>query len=311
MHDDGLTGNRQKLWGSVTLGGSNCPLCATPARQKLNLSEYQLFRCNHCGCWSSNAAAHRSRTTFEPVNYFQNDAADNQRWREFFRQYLADDDERVALLDLGCGTGAFLKYVAEHHPQVRLYGIELDPTRASMARAQVPSAHIYCGLLEDFAVTSSIEFELITLWDVFEHLPQPREYLEILRKLLKANGTILIQTIYEHSLLPSIGRLSYYLSGGLIKWPARRTHDAHHLAFFTKHCLERLCRELDLTICSMNFDHLAFARTDGAWWVRAVAAGLMNLERCFGHGLFITLAVKKSAAPSAPNGKSEERERLG
>src|SRR5262249_31788518 len=91
----------------------------------------------------------------------------------------------------------------------------------------------------------------------------------------------------------SIGRLSYYLSGGLIKWPARRTHDAHHLAFFTKHCLERLCRELDLTICSMNFDHLAFARTDGAWWVRAVAAGLMNLERCFGRGLVITLAVKK------------------
>src|SRR5947199_10474707 len=98
MHDDGLTGNRQKLWGSVTLGGSNCPLCATPARQKLDLSDYQLFRCNHCGCWSSNAAAHRSRTTFEPVNYFQNDPANNQRSRVSFLHDLSDAQERVPLL---------------------------------------------------------------------------------------------------------------------------------------------------------------------------------------------------------------------
>ena len=80
--------------------------------------------------------------SFEPVHYFANADLDEQKWEELQRRLRPRKTEIRAVLDIGCGTGAFLKFMGKRIPGVARVGIEVDPTRAAQARARNPDARI-------------------------------------------------------------------------------------------------------------------------------------------------------------------------
>jgi hypothetical protein len=114
-----------------------------------------------------------------------------------------------------------------------------------------------------------------------------------LRERLAPGGAIYVQTIHEASLLPTLGRLAYRLSGGRVSHPARRTHEAHHLVFFTRASLEVAAARAGLRLRALWFDRLARRRMDGSPLVTAAAAGLLALENALGNGLFVNLLLAR------------------
>jgi len=268
---------------------SSCPVCAEPATPGVELPDYRLFRCRGCGCWSSDALVRGASTSFEPGQYFGNVDADRVKWEELFAR-LEQQGRRIrSALDVGCGTGGFLAFLAERLPDTRREGIELDAQRAAQARERDPAAHIHAGDALEMLDGLEETFDLVTLWDVFEHIPAPVRLLGALGRVLAPGGVIYVQTIHERSLLPTLGSWSYRLSGGRLSYPVRRTHEAHHLVFFTRRGLALAANRAGLRIRELWFDRLARERMDGHPLVTGATALLLTLENAFGNGLFVNL----------------------
>jgi len=283
-----------EVGGLTTQGGDSCPVCRTPAAAVADLSDYVLYACSTCGCWSSDALVRGAATQFEPDRYFLNPFADQPRWRRLLslRQEACLPVARV--LDVGCGSGAYLNYLRQHVPAGELAGIELDAHRAAQARETNPGASIHCGDAATVAGGLDEHFDLITMWDVFEHVADPAGLLQKLADRLAPDGWLLIQTIHENSLLPTIGRLSFRVTGGRYSRLVRRTHEAHHLVFFSRQGLDHLFIRTGLRCRESWFSRLARDRMDGNPMVTAVSAGLMTLENMWGNGLFINCILERN-----------------
>ncbi|MGD9057222.1 MAG: class I SAM-dependent methyltransferase [Desulfobacterales bacterium] len=92
------------------------------------------------------------------------------------------------VLDLGCSDGGFLNYAgASFH----CFGAEIHPNARQRARAKGINI-----IAEDFEHISyeSEPLDCVTAFDVIEHHPQPRRFLEHCRDLVKPGGWIVIST---------------------------------------------------------------------------------------------------------------------
>lgn len=276
----------------TTQGGEICPVCDRAATPGATLPDYRLFRCPHCGCWSSDALVRGAVTSFEAEDYFENADVDRPKWGALFDRMKEEGKAIGSVLDVGCGTGAFLSFVAAEHPGTRCEGIEIDLDRAAQARSANPGTAIHSGDASEVLAGVTGPFDLITLWDVFEHVPAPVELLGQLGQLLAPGGAIHIVTIHERSLVPALGRLSYRVSGGRLTYPIRRTHEPHHLVFFTREGLDIGAERAGLQIRDLWFDRLRRGRMDGPALVTAATSLLLATENALGTGLFVNLLLE-------------------
>ncbi len=90
------------------------------------------------------------------------------------------------ILDVGCGTGAFLESCRTGGWQVT--GMEPDPDARAIAIKKL-QAEIKPSL---DALNGTKAFDIISLWHVLEHVPNLNESIINLHKLLTDKGTILI-----------------------------------------------------------------------------------------------------------------------
>ena len=237
-------------------------------------------------------------TSFEPAHYFGNADADVDKWEALFERLASTSHEFERALDVGCGTGAYLSFLTNRRPDVTAYGIELDVERSTQARAANPRVDVRTGDAVEALASTTESFDLITLWDVFEHVTRPGALLEMLAARLAPGGSLYIQTIHESSLLPAVGRWLYKMSGGAFATPIQRTHEAHHLVFFTQTGLDLLIRNAGLVVREQWYDRLAMARMDGSRLLAAAAASALRLENAMGNGLFVNLLLEHPQAGS-------------
>jgi 2-polyprenyl-3-methyl-5-hydroxy-6-metoxy-1,4-benzoquinol methylase len=114
-----------------------------------------------------------------------------RRWYELAPRFPASPErERYRLLDVGCAAGYFLDVVSAEGWEVR--GVEPSTPIASTARERHGDAAIHVGTLDGLPDWGT--FDLITLWDVLEHVPDPVATLKQARQLLAPGGTLLIET---------------------------------------------------------------------------------------------------------------------
>jgi SAM-dependent methyltransferase len=93
------------------------------------------------------------------------------------------------LLDIGCGNGAFAEFAAAAGYEVE--GVDPDSTSVGIARArQIHGAAFHCEPVESFLHRrrSEASFDVVTLFEVFEHLQHPRESLDLIRAAVRPGG---------------------------------------------------------------------------------------------------------------------------
>lgn len=107
-------------------------------------------------------------------------------------------------LDIGAGLGQFQLLLQTHGAEAR--GIEPSAIRREYAQEKF-GTNLHSELVDHnyWQREYSRRFDLITLWDVIEHVNFPRETLQSAIKLLKPGGVLFLDT-------PSRDVLSYKLS---------------------------------------------------------------------------------------------------
>lgn len=93
------------------------------------------------------------------------------------------------LLDVGCGDGTFLGLMATNGWEC--VGIEASPAGAKLARIKHPELEIHEGQLSDVSLEPN-SFDVITLWQVLEHVPEPAGLLRSIANLLKREGRVIV-----------------------------------------------------------------------------------------------------------------------
>lgn len=277
----------------ATLGGDHCPVCDAHVSLCIATGDYHLFRCSVCHSWCSDAFFRDAESSFTyEENYFGHAEEDQKRWHALLGNLEAKGFPMQSILDVGCGSGAFLAYARSNH-NIRCAGIEINPAFAHMAEQANPGVPIYTGDAHELIDQIQGSFDLITLWDVFEHLTEPKKLLQALSTKLTDHGSIYIQTINEQSLVPLLGRMSYYMSKGKIRSIVRRTHEPHHLVFYSKKGIKLLAKSAGLVLRECTYDRLSKSRMDGSPLVKTITSTLLAMENAFGNGLFINVLLQK------------------
>jgi SAM-dependent methyltransferase len=98
---------------------------------------------------------------------------------------------RGRLLDVGCGSGQFLDAM-RRQPGWSVVGVDTSPTAVSTAREML-GLEVYLSDLNN-APLSPASFDVVTMWDVLEHLHDPVGALSKIKTLLKPDGVLLVRT---------------------------------------------------------------------------------------------------------------------
>ena len=95
---------------------------------------------------------------------------------------------------MGCGYGFFLKLAQEAGWQAT--GVDVNPRAVAYARDRLQVRALSGDLREfDFGDGS---FELVTLWNVLECVPDPLDLMREIRRVLKVGGRVFIRTQNAH-----------------------------------------------------------------------------------------------------------------
>lgn len=137
------------------------------------------------------------------------------------------------LLDMGCGDGSFLATAKSRGWEVA--GIEVTQVAARRAQAKVGKDNIFQTLEE--ARYPDHSFDVVTLWDVIEHLPDPVKTLRQLTRLLRPVGWLVISTPNAGSLLHSLAHYAHRCTFNRWTLPVRLIYFPEHLYYFDKKTL--------------------------------------------------------------------------
>ncbi len=232
---------------------------------------YDLVRCKHCGLicvsnppndeqrsrlYSFDAGYHASLVDdWASVAFHEREATLNLRvLRRFARS--------GRLLDIGCSTGLFLRaaraigWVGQ--------GLEYSPDSSSIAREQ-HRLDVKTGELrpETYAPDS---FDVVTMWDVIEHVPDPYETLVQIRRILAEDGQVLLKTPNADGLYP---RMSLRLAGRLGFWG--HAEPPGHLFQFSVASLSRLAERAGFRVVAVCHQRIPIGYSFGSprGWFRS------------------------------------------
>jgi 2-polyprenyl-3-methyl-5-hydroxy-6-metoxy-1,4-benzoquinol methylase len=185
----------------------HCPNCdhiylSNPLKQDQLINFYT-------GYPSSSLDWHRSESEFYKIIY--------EKGLDMINQSKLEG----TILDIGCSGGYFLSIASKRGLDV--YGVE--PNKVESEYAVDQGISILGQTIDD--LPSDKEFDIITLWDVLEHIREPVSYLKRLRTHLNSTGLVFVQIPTCDSLAARVMRGACNMFDGI-----------EHLTLFSAHSLD-------------------------------------------------------------------------
>lgn len=186
---------------------SRCPWCGTTdgevvvrRRDRLGGQFFSYLRCRHCGliCLESPLSLEERARYYPPTYEPYQEPRQNWllRWglRRYWLRRIRAVDDFLALtpgrvLDVGCATGQFLGMLQQRGWQV--VGVEPNPGAAARTRERLGAGAVHERPFEQ-ATFEPTSFDLVTLWDVLDHLQSPPSALLTLHGWLQPRGLLVL-----------------------------------------------------------------------------------------------------------------------
>lgn len=238
-------------------GSAKCILCGSP--RLVPLSRYQrahLVRCEDC----SMVFAARIPTEDELARHYHDYGhawCDSSITRHRYRELLVGFEPNRStnrILDFGCGAGFFLEEARAHGWEA--YGTEYSGFALEVARSkqlEVVAAPIGSDTFaEGF-------FDVVTAFEVFEHVRDPRDKVDLIAHLLRSGGLLYCTT-------PNFNALTRRVLGprwNVIDYP-------EHLCYFTPRTLRRCLTGIGLVAESIRSTGVSLS------WLRGQTVSVEN-----------------------------------
>jgi SAM-dependent methyltransferase len=195
-------GDREDGANARTYGQEQCAVCGQGGAQEVlrapdrlhgRKEKYTLVRCPGCSLvWLSHPPKPEEMHLHYTDAYHKLISAAGEdspaRWQDRL-QTLRQHKQSGTMLDLGCSSGGFLGFFRSD--SWKLYGIEMSADCARRAEERT-GAHVFVGDILD-APFPPESFDVITCFDVLEHLYEPRQVMDKAAKWLKPGGIFYVQ----------------------------------------------------------------------------------------------------------------------
>jgi len=277
-----------------------CALCGCERRQlRFRATDVALYSCANCnltyvsprraadalvrevydaGYWKSSCASERGYS-----DYLACAAAYRSTYRRRLRVWSKHLPASGRVLDVGCAAGFFLEEMRARGWNV--YGCDASQAIVGAARERLAShaEQIVCAPIEARPFGDQ-RFDLISLWDVLEHLPEPVVALAQLREQVAPGGRLILET-------QNIDSLAARLLGP--RWHHFK-HD-EHLHHFNKRTLDLVLehagwrRVARSTRAAGKTIDLAFAAERAGRLSPLLARGLERVRARFNPSFYINL----------------------
>ena len=183
-----------------------CVVCSAPAPTlQFGKDGYDMVRCGACGClYVGQDPAGIDFATLYGADYYGggSDAvfadyvgqeaarrAHARRKLALLRHLPPRIARRGRLLDVGCAAGFFLVEARAHY---EVQGVELSSWSSAYARDRF-GLPVFTGTLQQAALAAD-HYDVVTLWDVIEHVPEPVPLLAEAARVLKPGGRLVLTT---------------------------------------------------------------------------------------------------------------------
>lgn len=178
----------------------NCNLCGSNNSSDLfTKNSYPIVRCHECGLTYAISDGNTYLQDYYNEGYFKGEKTkygylDYYNEGEYiiynFKRYWKKIEEYIdggRVLDVGCATGLFLECAGRNWQR---YGLDISEYASKIAQDSIGPTIETGQLLE--APWQNESFDLITMWDMLDHLPNPIENLFKCYQLLKKQGILIL-----------------------------------------------------------------------------------------------------------------------
>ena len=208
--------------------------------------EMRILECRDCGLVQLERSDHISPKFYEKSGMHAEELRPIEDW---LKETRSDDQRRFQqlrpllvnkrILDFGCGAGGFVSRA--NSLAAEAVGVEVEVRVTDFYENS--DITIFPSIEKAASFSGGNGFHTITAFHVVEHLPDPREVIQQLGKMLKPDGRMVIE-------VPSAGDalLTLYDCDAF----QRFTYWSQHLFLFTAHTLELLARQAGLSVVAVQ-----------------------------------------------------------
>jgi len=224
----------------------NCNLCGSNDGHLLVVEDgFKFVKCMNCGLIYENPRPtpdelnkHYEEEYLNPeikvggvdnITYVQTNRGALYR-REL--EYIARIFPKGKLLDVGSGFGIFLRIAKEYGFDVM--GVEPSKRDPNLAMSKY-GLKIFTGTLEE-ADFPDEHFDVVTMFDVLEHVDDPGQVLKEIHRILRKGGLLYLQVPNGGYLYP---KYRFFRKIGI----KRGYFDPKHLTYFSPKTIKAMCEK--------------------------------------------------------------------
>ena len=233
----------------------NCPVCKSSSNEPYIIKDgFTYVKCRVCDFIYSNPqltweAIEKGYNDIEVRSYFLNELlipfvepGQQKGFQERLNRIsLLLTSKTRRLLDIGCAAGNFLKIAGEMGFDAE--GLELDDINVRYAKEK-RSLNAHMNTLDEMEYPEST-FDVVTLWDVLEHLSEPMQTLREVSRVMRRGGIIGISTI-NHACA----------NQKILKAQWRYWMPPDHICSFTPPILRKMLKEAGFTVISEEHTYM-------------------------------------------------------
>ena len=275
----------------------NCPICnkerftsfLSCKDYTVSQSEFTIVNCESCGFTFTNPRPKPENlgSYYKSEEYISHSNTNKGlifKLYQIVRNYTLDKKVNLikkfgnpkTLLDIGCGTGAFLDRCVKNN--ISVTGVEPDDKARNFA-----ISNFKLNVFEESFINKIEDnsFDTITMWHVLEHVSDLEDRIKQLKRILKKDGTLFVA-------LPNIESYDAQVYGKY--WAA---YDVpRHLYHFKKNDVANLFNKVSMKIIErkpMKFDSFYVSMLSEKY-----STGKINYFKAFYNGLKSNLYASKN-----------------
>ena len=276
-----------------------CPVCLDAALMATSevLPEGPLLKCASCGQFLSSCTSAQHDAAlwkWDVAGGTEPGARSAARYRKVSERRLTTSIKLLHtgspsphLLDVGCSSGSLLTVASN----IGLSVSGVEPAALAAETAQKNGFNVYAGYLHQAAYPSD-HFDIVTLFEIVEHLSDPASLIAECRRVLKPGGILAINT-------PNAASWTAKFMGA--RWEGfSLTGLGGHASFFTPGSMRSLARVSRLQIAKTETRNVRFYEKGqchpAVFRAAKILAQLLAFPaRIFGQGHDLLVFMRKEA----------------
>ncbi|MFH1799446.1 MAG: class I SAM-dependent methyltransferase [Candidatus Omnitrophota bacterium] len=241
-----------------------CPLCRGKGRKKLfKLDFSSVYQCTGCSlryldpCLSPQGMQelYSSTDNLTALNQFHSTYygycdpnASSRTIKDFERALcLLDGPEAKpgkSVFDVGCGNGLFLAVAKKKGWEA--HGCDSSKMNVSLAKAKF-GVDVDCSGFAQWEPRGR-QYDVVSFWDVLEHLADPHSFVEKAIGILKPGGQIMVGGPNDQSFFRIFSEMLFLVTAEKMRGPIQKAYLLEHTAYYTVDTIKALFSQYGFAI---------------------------------------------------------------